>query len=336
MYTQIQRVLILISDFIMSALNESILQILKCPVCYELITKLAHCSNGHSVCSKCCDRLKHCPMCRANLDKCSKCPINQIIEKLEFPCTFRENGCDAVLSSKNKEIHESACYYVKIRCPMVTTWNKSHFMMTGSVCKLNWLGIGPPGEQERHSSECSDMICAYEGPFWNMTHHLQFAHGISIKELPYDGKFTWCVPHNPWIRVLKWRNFYIRFMIKTISEEELKRPLVPTNMPSAEQPIFKSDKYFVIFYAHSVGISPSKKIIYNASVYNAKEKVQSQLFIKEVGPPEAVSENAYVLDSKKKKSVFCLSYNELKNAKLITSDGLLKIVFHLLQVEEQA
>ena len=106
MYSQIQRVLILISDFIMSALNESILQILKCPVCYELITKLAHCSNGHSVCSKCCDRLKHCPMCRANLDKCSKCPINQIIEKLEFPCTFRENGCDAVLSSKNKEIHK--------------------------------------------------------------------------------------------------------------------------------------------------------------------------------------------------------------------------------------
>jgi hypothetical protein len=55
-------------DDLPRALDEALLKELECPVCMQyMVPPIKLCTNGHTTCSKCRERVKLCPTCRAEL-----------------------------------------------------------------------------------------------------------------------------------------------------------------------------------------------------------------------------------------------------------------------------
>lgn len=104
--------------------TELLCDVLRCAVCMERMFKnIATCSEGHSMCVECHERLtvpKICPTCRTELPRqvLRNRPLEMIIAKCEFPC---QHSCGLVANPQKLLEHESACFEALLPCPFGIT-----------------------------------------------------------------------------------------------------------------------------------------------------------------------------------------------------------------------
>ena len=110
------------------ALDEVLLSDLECPVCMQyMVPPIKLCTNGHSICSKCRDRVQRCPTCRAKFLEIRNVALENIARTLKYPCANRQSGCRELLSIEHYAKHQDVCVYRKIKCPLhlflTCSWN---------------------------------------------------------------------------------------------------------------------------------------------------------------------------------------------------------------------
>ncbi|KAG0548392.1 hypothetical protein BDA96_01G162900 [Sorghum bicolor] len=88
-----------------------------CPICYEpLMPPIYQCGVGHLICNSCCIRLNKCPLCpKSAFERCFG--MERVVESIEVPCCFAENGCTKKMAYFNKKKHEKACKHGPCFCP---------------------------------------------------------------------------------------------------------------------------------------------------------------------------------------------------------------------------
>lgn len=92
---------------------------LECPLCSDFILPpIRQCETGHSYCSTCFAKIRNCPQCSAPKSKSRCFALEHIVQKLIFPCKFREDGCGVLAICSQIKIHERVCEFVGRRCPL--------------------------------------------------------------------------------------------------------------------------------------------------------------------------------------------------------------------------
>jgi len=81
-----------------------------------LMIPILQCGVGHLICNSCCARLKKCPLCpRTAFERCYG--MERVVESIEVPCCFANNGCTKKITYFNKKMHEKACRHGPCFCP---------------------------------------------------------------------------------------------------------------------------------------------------------------------------------------------------------------------------
>jgi E3 ubiquitin-protein ligase SIAH1 len=100
------------------AFDEVLLSDLECPVCMEyMVPPIKFCMNGHNICSKCREKVQHCPTCRAEFADIRNVALENIIRRQKYPCANRKGGCRELFSIEHIAKHQALCVYGKIKCP---------------------------------------------------------------------------------------------------------------------------------------------------------------------------------------------------------------------------
>jgi E3 ubiquitin-protein ligase SIAH1 len=108
------------------AVDEALLKELECPVCMQyMVPPIKLCTNGHNICSKCRERVQHCPTCRARFSEIRCLALENIARRQEYPCANRRSGCLELFSIEHIAEHHTLCVYGKIKCPFHINWNCS-------------------------------------------------------------------------------------------------------------------------------------------------------------------------------------------------------------------
>jgi E3 ubiquitin-protein ligase SIAH1 len=116
------------------ALDEDLLKELECPVCMEYMAPpIKLCTNGHTTCSKCRERVPCCPTCRAVFTEIRSVALENIARRLNYPCANRMSGCLDLFSFKNITEHHAVCVHGKINCPFQMTENCSWKGLEGDL-----------------------------------------------------------------------------------------------------------------------------------------------------------------------------------------------------------
>ena len=104
----------------MDTLPRDLLQEIECPVCMDvMIPPITQCENGHNICKSCASKLVMCPTCRHQIIfKIRNLALENLTTKVEFPCTYQENGCVEKNYSINILEHKSSCQYGPTDCPV--------------------------------------------------------------------------------------------------------------------------------------------------------------------------------------------------------------------------
>ncbi|XP_071441923.1 E3 ubiquitin-protein ligase sina-like [Hetaerina americana] len=98
-------------------LNQSLISLLECPVCLEYVfPPINQCKRGHLVCANCKPQLNTCPTCRSRFNETRNLAMEQVAEKLYFPCRNHASGCKGMYLLQNKREHEANCHYRTYKC----------------------------------------------------------------------------------------------------------------------------------------------------------------------------------------------------------------------------
>lgn len=116
------------STSIRSALNQSLLSILLCPVCWEhIIPPIHQCVRGHLICLVCKIRLGLCPTCRSSFAAARNLAMEKVAYKILYPCKNDQAGCKESLKLMDKANHESNCLHRIYSCILHNcSWNGKH------------------------------------------------------------------------------------------------------------------------------------------------------------------------------------------------------------------
>lgn len=95
-----------------------LLDSLLCTVCCTLMQcRIYQCSEGHSFCSKCTAKLRHCPACRSDSLYVRNRKLESILECISnVRCKYSAAGCRKGLMLSDKAAHEANCYYRPLHC----------------------------------------------------------------------------------------------------------------------------------------------------------------------------------------------------------------------------
>jgi len=97
-----------------------------CPVCLTIPRSIPvrACKQGHIVCNKCYgklrvtdDNLKLCPTCRKEIADDTFSIVGSLIQSMEHPCKFMDNGCQTKKKLSQIYQHEVDCLFREIECP---------------------------------------------------------------------------------------------------------------------------------------------------------------------------------------------------------------------------
>ncbi|PSN54349.1 hypothetical protein C0J52_16043 [Blattella germanica] len=118
---------VVVMDTMARDFNEALLIELECPVCLEyMLPPIFFCENGHNICSACRTKLVKCPSCRRAFVKIRNLALENIIQKMEYPCTNRTFGCQQHFPADQIKKHQEVCPYIRYQCPLNTkeecTW----------------------------------------------------------------------------------------------------------------------------------------------------------------------------------------------------------------------
>ena len=106
-------------DDLSPALGEVLPSDLACPVCMQyMVPPIELCTKGHNICSKCRQRVQHCPTCRSEFLETRNVALENIARRQKYPCANRQNGCLDLLSVEHIAKHQAVCVYGKIKCPL--------------------------------------------------------------------------------------------------------------------------------------------------------------------------------------------------------------------------
>ncbi|CAL8133605.1 unnamed protein product [Orchesella dallaii] len=92
----------------------TIIELLKCPVCFEIPSEsVFQCKYGHTFCKQCSVYLKTCPQCRIQLghEKIRNRTLEQLLDVMDFNCPNKELGCVKVLKRDEITNHLKYCRY---------------------------------------------------------------------------------------------------------------------------------------------------------------------------------------------------------------------------------
>ena len=102
-----------------SLATSDFLSYFECPVCTDLMTSQVYqCARGHLVCGRCWARLPTCPTCRGPRQEIRNLALEQMVERLRFPCGHANYGCSETVSLAVRASHEVACSYRPYACPL--------------------------------------------------------------------------------------------------------------------------------------------------------------------------------------------------------------------------
>lgn len=103
--------------------NEEILASLECPICIEYMAASIYvCSNGHSICGSCKEKVTNCPMCSVILGSTKNFALESLARALYQTssaldaCPFAANGCKANLALNMLDEHKQRCIFRNFRC----------------------------------------------------------------------------------------------------------------------------------------------------------------------------------------------------------------------------
>lgn len=92
-----------------------------CYIWYSECVVCKQCQNGHLACSACCKQLtKGCPSCSEPIGVIRNLAIEKIIESLQVSCEHVAHGCNEMLKLNTRQLHESRCKYIPLKCPITT------------------------------------------------------------------------------------------------------------------------------------------------------------------------------------------------------------------------
>jgi E3 ubiquitin-protein ligase SIAH1 len=106
-----------ISQLSHESVNDSIVSLFECPVCYEYLTPpIYQCKNAHNICSKCKEHITKCPTCGEIYLDSRSVFVEQIAERLLYPCKNLEVGCYEKYSLQDIEKHHEVCSHRMYEC----------------------------------------------------------------------------------------------------------------------------------------------------------------------------------------------------------------------------
>ncbi|CAL8114757.1 unnamed protein product [Orchesella dallaii] len=95
-------------------MDEELRDYLNCPVCYGVPeNEVFQCPDGHTVCGSCRRNLVACPQCRVpyGVRKIRNRALEEILNRREFECQFKDLGCTAKFPRKDINNHIQHCQY---------------------------------------------------------------------------------------------------------------------------------------------------------------------------------------------------------------------------------
>jgi len=206
-------------DRFLKELQESV----ECPVCFSIprAPPVPCCSNGHVICNKCKDKVEVCPTCRVPMTNCVNQVAATIIQKIQHPCDFRDNGCDARCDITQISAHEERCGFRQVRCPHWACDEQISLMsLTSHVlsaeCGDNYMAKPLPYQEEIEYTRALDD--ADGNSFWrpsllqfqNVTFYLQVEKNGKSKQwyfyVQMEGSETECEKFECRVAVCKFSN----------------------------------------------------------------------------------------------------------------------------------
>ncbi|XP_031338451.1 uncharacterized protein LOC116167266 [Photinus pyralis] len=145
-------------------LDEKLLSFFECPVCNNFMRPpIFQCLSGHSLCNRCRPKLGQCPSCRTGFGNTRNYALESMSNGIKFPCTYRDLGCNVVLSASDVNKHELECKVRPYNCPFMEinrcSWDGTYL---GIITHL----------REQHADKCKfsnyAKVCAgftYENNF---------------------------------------------------------------------------------------------------------------------------------------------------------------------------
>ena len=89
-----------------------------CPICFYVLKNPISCSsnkNAHSFCKECIEQYlkgsNKCPTCKLNFEYKINNGLNDALNKLNFECLFKNEGCKEILSYSEYLNHINICKY---------------------------------------------------------------------------------------------------------------------------------------------------------------------------------------------------------------------------------
>ena len=110
----------------MDITSTKVLEELKCPVYVEyMMPPIPMCQNGHSICNTCRLKVNQCPTCKEEFLE-SRCWIlENIIQKMKYPCKYYKKGCEFVSTAQFIKYHEAECPDRPFSCPFSVVVTKN-------------------------------------------------------------------------------------------------------------------------------------------------------------------------------------------------------------------
>ena len=108
-----------------SNIDKSIIEILKCKICFNILLNPYDCSKcGNTFCYNCINKLhssdKKCPFGCQNYNIIpSSFALQNYLNKLQFECKNKNKGCNEILPYLCVEKHDKTCPYLESSCPNV-------------------------------------------------------------------------------------------------------------------------------------------------------------------------------------------------------------------------
>lgn len=86
------------------------LDYMKCPVCFLYLSlPIYTCKLGHSVCNVCKGKVGNCPICKSHFEGSRNFALENVIENIQVPCCYKENGCKFIGKPEKIQEHEKVC-----------------------------------------------------------------------------------------------------------------------------------------------------------------------------------------------------------------------------------
>ena len=127
-----------------------VLELLECPVCSNHATvSIYQCSKGHILCSECWHKVSACPICRGPKEDIRCLALENLASKFIFPCRFHVHGCNERMRPLPKGVHEQACLYKPISCPLPfgrCKWTGPTSDVAKHVCVHHKASLGLKGQ----------------------------------------------------------------------------------------------------------------------------------------------------------------------------------------------